>query len=216
MSYSFQSKLHKHTILKRLLPQKNLFTMKEKGLFFSPSHLDELSDHTGCQHSSKLLAASIFASVRRAGLTGFRKKCKPTKLWKMSESKYSGLLCYENCESACPLAFEWHQQCVVWIQFLPGLFGRAEAGGERLADPGGQPARLLPTAEWATGHHKHRCVCSGRLLTSINKPPGPSWARSCPRRVGCQQGSPIGCVYRNQAFVPKSRAGGIFIALVFV
>lgn len=27
------------------------------------------------------------------------KKCKPTKLCKMSESKYSGLLCYENCVS---------------------------------------------------------------------------------------------------------------------
>lgn len=56
-------------------------------------------DHTGCQHSPKLLAASIFASVRRAGLASFRKKCKPTKLCKMSESKYSGLLCYENCVS---------------------------------------------------------------------------------------------------------------------
>ena len=75
--------------------------MKEKGLFFSPSHLDELShqDHPGCQHSPKQLDASVFASVRRAGLAGVRKKCKPTKLCKMSESKYSGLLSYENCVS---------------------------------------------------------------------------------------------------------------------
>lgn len=82
MSYSLQSKLHKQTILKRILPQENLFTMKEKGLFFSPSHLDELShqDHPGCRHSPKLLAASIFASVRRAGLAGVRKKMQTHKI----------------------------------------------------------------------------------------------------------------------------------------
>lgn len=33
------------------------------------------------------------------------------------------------------------------LSSFPGLLGRAEAGGERLAVPGGQPARLLPAAE---------------------------------------------------------------------
>lgn len=97
MSYSLQSKLHKQTTLKRLLPQKSLSTMKENCLFSSPSHLHELSDHAGRQHSPELLVSSIFASAKRIGLAGFRKKCKPTELCKVSESKYSGLLCYENC-----------------------------------------------------------------------------------------------------------------------
>lgn len=65
----------------------------------------------------RLLAPSIFASVKRIGLAGFRNKIKPTELCKMFESKDTGLLRLlgKVCEYASTLASEQQQQHVVWM-----------------------------------------------------------------------------------------------------
>lgn len=106
--------------------------------------------------------------------------------------------------------------CVVCIWFLPGLLGRAEAGGERLAVTGGQPARLLPAAERATGHHKHRCGHLAVCIPPSTNPQAPEWAGSHHWKVGHLQSDSTECIYRNQVPVPKSKTRNIFIILFYL
>lgn len=134
----------------------------------------------------------------------FRKKCKPTKLCKMSSPEVFQAYCVMKIVWVCMPTGFWMAP-PMWYEsnFFRTLAEEAETGGERLADPGGQPARLLPAAERATGHHKHRYVFSGHCSPpSIN--PQARDGLGPITKGGLSAGQCIGCVYRNPRLLCQS------------